>query len=195
MEEEIWKDIPEYEGCYQASNLGRIRSLDRLKEFKDGRKSFMIKGRIRTFNINKITGYVTLKLSKQGIRKVEYVHRLVASAFLGEKSNSKIVVDHINSVKHDNKLINLQIISQRENIIKGNRKKDKSSKYIGVYKTSDNTWRSSINLSNNPIKLGTFKNEKVAHEIYETALSNSHLFNGSHNEFKEAIIKLTIKYN
>ena len=71
LEKEIWKDIPNYEGLYQASNLGRIRSLPRQTNNQFGKKERILKPRISH------NGYYRVELWKQSIRKKYFVHRLV----------------------------------------------------------------------------------------------------------------------
>lgn len=99
MENEIWKDILGYEGLYQASNLGRIKSI---------RKNIILKPCLPN-------GYVQVRLSKNGIITNLYVHRLVWEAFNG-KIPEEMQVNHINEVKNDNRLINLNLMSRTENL-------------------------------------------------------------------------------
>lgn len=81
MSEEIWKDIPGYEGIYQASNLGQIRSLDR--------ETFTTNGQLRKYKSYIIQtwperhGHLALRLSKNGKTKTHKVHQLVLMAFVG----------------------------------------------------------------------------------------------------------------
>jgi len=98
------------------------------------------------------------------------IHKLVAMVFLSYKPNGfKIVVDHINSDKSDNKASNLQIITQRENCSKD--KKGYSSKYIGVSRHKKaNKWVSKIRISGKSKYLGLFNSEKVAAAVYQYEL-------------------------
>ena len=79
MYQEIWKDIPGYEGIYQASNFGRIRSLDRVVLNRNIQNH--VKGRVRVASPDQ-DGYLGLTLSKNGIHKSFHVHRLVAITFI-----------------------------------------------------------------------------------------------------------------
>lgn len=165
---EIWKDIPGYEGLYMVSNLGRVCSLDRQITHKNGR-TFNIKGILRKPVISN-AGYLQCSLSKRGEKiKMISVHKLVAIAFLSHipDGTNKVVVDHINHNKLDNKLENLQLISNRENSSKD--KIGYSSKYVGVRKFR-NKWRAHITTGNKRLHLGTFKTEYEAHLAYQQKL-------------------------
>lgn len=113
MEEE-WRDIEGYEGYYQVSNLGRVKSLDRIITYKDNRK-FLKKGNVMTQTKDK-EGYLTIGLSMNGKQKTFKVHRLVAMSFIpnGEKLPQ---VNHLNSLVYDNKVENLQWCSNKMNCI------------------------------------------------------------------------------
>src|SRR5690554_8016384 len=115
---EIWKDIKGYEGYYQVSNLGRVKGLERYVNHSNGGlrllKSKIIKQGVVA------NGYLGVSLSKEGVIKSKRVHTLVAISFLNHTPcNHKIVVDHINGNKKDNRLINLELVSMRENTNRG----------------------------------------------------------------------------
>lgn len=118
--QEIWKDIPDYEGIYQASNLGRIRSLE--KNTRNGISTFkhhemmILKPYLKQSNKNPRRKNVIITLSKNNIRKTYYVARLVASAFYGK---SDLTINHINGNPLDNRIENLEWCSLEENIRKG----------------------------------------------------------------------------
>lgn len=106
--EEIWKDVPNYEGRYQISNQGRLKSLGNNKQ----RKEKIIKAGI-------VKGYHSCVLCVKNKKKTFYIHQLVAMAFLNFKpSGHKYEVDHINNIKSDNRLDNLQILTHRDNTFK-----------------------------------------------------------------------------
>lgn len=102
--EEIWKDAVGYEGLYQVSNLGQVKSLNYKRTDKE---------RILKPVLTK--GYYSIGLCKNGKCKRSYVHKLVVEAFLGKISNG-LVVNHLNEIKSDNRLENLEICTQKENI-------------------------------------------------------------------------------
>lgn len=168
MKEEIWKDIPDYEGLYQVSNLGRVKSLP--KEWVSGNNSVRShKGKILKTHINK-QGYVDISLNKDSIRKTHKVHKLVAMAFLNhEKCGHILVIDHINDNRSDNRLENLQIVTQRFNAYKTQGKY--SSKYKGVsWCNIHKRFISTIYVNGKTIRLGYFKSEEEASEYYNNAL-------------------------
>lgn len=111
MEEEIWKDIEGYEGIYQVSSLGKIKSFrnNRYSVFKEKGKYKILKG---TKSKN---GYrlVTL-INKFGNANYRLVHRLVAQAFIPNPLNKRDV-DHINTIRSDNRASNLRWATRREN--------------------------------------------------------------------------------
>lgn len=162
MKAEIWKDIPNYEGHYQVSNLGNVRSLDRYvngKKYKTYKKGVVLKTRN-----NK--GYYDCVLCMNRKFKCYKVHQLVAMAFLNHKPcGHKLVVDHINNIKTDNRIENLQIITARENTTKD--RKNTSSKYIGVsWMKRNKRWRAEIKKT----YIGSFKTEIEANNACENKL-------------------------
>lgn len=160
LENEIWKDIYKYEGLYQVSNLGRIKSLKRSKVRND-----------RVLKMSLCSGgYYRVNLKGKGKGKSVRVHTLVAEHFLNHNYKiTKKVVDHINNNKLDNRVENLQIITQRENASKD--KKGYSSKYVGVHITRlKNRWRACITIDSKQIDLGSFINEYDAHLAYQKKL-------------------------
>lgn len=111
---EIWKDILGYEGLYQASNLGRIKSVDRTKIGKSGCEVIW-KGRIlHQYSNNGNNTYLKVRLSKDGVIKNHYVHRLVWEAFNG-KIPELMQVNHIDENCHNNLLSNLNLMTSKEN--------------------------------------------------------------------------------
>lgn len=110
--EEVWKDVDGYEGYYQVSNLGRVRSLERI--VKRGSNSLRIAGKIKVQRINS-NGYMRVFLNKEGVSKLALVHRLVAAAFV-ENPNSYGYVDHIDSDRLNNCASNLAWCTQGDNI-------------------------------------------------------------------------------
>jgi hypothetical protein len=102
--EEIWKDIEGYEGLYQVSNLGNVKRLA---------GKWVKKERLIKFKIDRY-GYPSYSLSKNKVLKSKTAHRLVAKAFVPNLLN-KPAVNHINGIKTDNKVENLEWCTNKEN--------------------------------------------------------------------------------
>ena len=113
MKEE-WKQIKDYEGVYEVSNCGRVRSVDRVCGKMPRGFDRNIKGKMMNPTDNG-HGYMVVHLKKNGTRKIAYVHRLVAEAFI-EKPDGCNVVDHIDYNRANNNVSNLQWCTQKENI-------------------------------------------------------------------------------
>ena len=146
--EEIWKDIEGYEGLYQISNLGRVKSLERTITVGLRRK-VRKKEKIMKFTIR--SGYYNLVLRKNGKRKSKQVHRLVADAFI-PKVEGKNIVNHINFNRKDNRAENLEWCTQAENVKHSiyNMKKRKKTTYSNTnekyisYRKTNKTYRITI---------------------------------------------------
>lgn len=108
-----WRDIPGYEGAYQATKTGRIRSLTRSVRCRSN-GTITRPGRelLQTVNLN---GYATVPLSVEGKSKICSVHRLVALTYLPNPEN-KPQVNHIDGNKLNNDVTNLEWVTQSENI-------------------------------------------------------------------------------
>ena len=109
---EEWRDIKGYEGLYQISNLGRIKSFDKVIAQKNNSTAIK-KGRILKPSTSH-SGYYQIVLSKQSIRKSYKVHRLIWLAFYGSIPEG-YEVNHINEIKTDNRLSNLNLMTHKEN--------------------------------------------------------------------------------
>ena len=110
--EEIWKDIEGYEGYYQVSNLGRVRSLDNYEKF--GKVTWKRKGKILKPRLNE-KGYALVNLSINSKTKNHRVHRLVWEAFNGPIPEG-FEINHINENKEDNRLENINLMTHKNNI-------------------------------------------------------------------------------
>lgn len=115
--EEIWEDVPKFEGYYQVSNLGNVRSVERTIKYKDGRTynypSKYLKQR------KDANGYLQVGFNVNGSFSNHRTHRLVAETFLTKPKIDLISVNHIDGVKINNKLDNLEWVTYSENTRKG----------------------------------------------------------------------------
>lgn len=109
---ECWRWIPGYEGWYQVSTRGRVRSVDRWVTYPDGSKRF-IKGRILKPELNK-KGYLYVYLCRDGKRCNFRVHRLVAETWISNPEN-KPQVNHLDEQKTNNDVFNLEWVTAKEN--------------------------------------------------------------------------------
>jgi len=155
---EIWKDVKGYEGHYQVSNLGRVKSI------KYGRERIMKFYKERD-------GYHILSLRKNGDRKTKQIHQLVAESFLNHTPNGNtMIVNHKNFKRDDNRLSNLEVITNRENTNKKHIKT--ASKFVGVtFKKATGKWQARIYINGESKYLGNFTEEEKAAKAYEKALS------------------------
>jgi hypothetical protein len=179
-ENEIWKDVPGYEGYYKVSNLGRVRGLDRVITCKSG-ASKLLKGKM--LNPTMSNGYKQVSLAMKGRRRTFKISQLVAMAFLGHKPDGfKLVVDHINGNRLDNRVENLRIVTNRANASTCFRANNGtfSSEYLGAHwHINSLKWNSSIYYEGIYVYLGSFDNEADASNAYQEALSK--IKNGSFN--------------
>lgn len=105
---EVWKDIEDYEGIYMVSNLGRVKSLDRVS-ISQKRKGEFHNGTILNVreNKNEYANIVLCNIKLEKRRRTRRIHRLVAKAFIPNPYN-KPQVNHINGIKYDNRVENLE---------------------------------------------------------------------------------------
>ena len=117
MEKEVFRDVLGYEGLYQVSNYGRVKSLERKNIFYCGLRKERLERptKEKILNYNKSNrGYLQVCLTKDGKSKTYTVHRLVAKAFLPNLKNKK-QVNHIDGNKENNSIDNLEWVTSSEN--------------------------------------------------------------------------------
>ena len=176
--EEIWKDVPDYEGLYQVSNLGRVRSLP--KQWTTGRGA-LLKHDGKILKTGRSGEYLKYNLYKEKVQKTFRAHQLVAMAFLDYKRRGmNMVIDHINDVKTDNRLENLQIVTQRYNTCKTQGKYSSNYKGVSAQRIQGKKgisfyYRSKININGKEKNLGSYKSEYEAHLAYQKALNEYNL--------------------
>lgn len=166
---EVWKTITGFEN-YEISSFGRVKSKERYRVGFKNTPTF-VKERFLKL-CSQTNGYFIVGLHKNNKVKTKTVHQLVAQEFLNHTPcGYKLVVNHINFDKKDNRVENLEIVTNREN---SNLKHLKStSKYTGVsWCKTCKKWVSSISINNKKKTLGRFINEYEAHLKYQEALKN-----------------------
>lgn len=168
--EEIWKDVTGYEGLYQVSNLGNVKSLSRKVCNITGCRT--TKTRLLKLGIDS-KGYYMCVLCRDKHRKTKNVHKLVAISFLNHIPNGyDLVIDHVNDNKLDNRVENLQIVTQRYNSHKT--QGSYSSKYKGVcWSKNAKKWKSAIVLNKKTIFLGYYTDEHEAYLAYQSKLKQT----------------------
>ena len=114
--EEIWKDIPGYEGKYQVSNMGNVKSLQRTINSSNQHETFTFQTQERILRSGKQDRMGHIAVVLHNPRKTYPVHQLVMLAFVGEPPPKKVVC-HNNGIPYDNRLENLRYDTQKENIL------------------------------------------------------------------------------
>jgi hypothetical protein len=109
----IWYSIPNYEGYYEINKVGQIRGIDRLVVTNKGLRN--ISSRYLKTRINN-DGYIDVRLSKDGKTTTTFIHKLIAETFIPNPYKKK-EVNHINGIKTDNRLENLEWVTHKENMI------------------------------------------------------------------------------
>ena len=164
MENEIWKDVKDYEGHYQISNLGNVKSMKKNKEL-------ILRKHVGT------SGYMIVVFCVNSKAKTLMIHRLVADAFIGDSNGRQ--VNHIDENKLNNNASNLEYVSGRENIQKYYSTRINKSKKLGAtYNKATKKWRSFIRVNGKQIYLGAFETELDASNMYlETVKKYDHAAN------------------
>jgi hypothetical protein len=156
--QETWKDIAGYDGKYQVSTFGRIKSERCFK----------------ALILNK-DGYYRVGLTHNGKTTNNLVHKLVWDTFSEQKSIPfKLMVDHVDNNKSNNHLSNLQLLPNRRNIAKFFQSEGKkTSRYTGVsFLKSNNKWQAQYKIKNKVHYIGSFDDEYEAHLAYEKAIKS-----------------------
>lgn len=168
---EVWKDIIGYEGLYQVSSLGRVRSKDRIVNAKVNQK-YLKKGRILK-QAKDSRGYLFVGLSVNAKQKLFRVHRLVAVAFVtNDDTLNKIEVNHKNRDITDNRKENLEWCTHRVNC---NHRYTKNigntrflSKYVGLaYDKRSDRWVARIRVKGKKKYVGSHKDEHECFKILQ----------------------------
>lgn len=164
---EVWREIPGWEGYYSVSSNGRVLSMERKCKTKFGERT--VPQKILSQVKWSLCGHVGVRLKKTGLKKHYKTHQLVAMAFMGhDPSKSNLIVDHVNNIPYDNRLLNLQLITIRDNTAKSAKVPGKTtSKYTGVsWDKKSNKWKSQAVLNGKKYHLGFHDSEVLAYIAY-----------------------------
>ena len=179
MEKEIWKQVTGFENYY-ISNLGNVKSVK--------------KGSSKILKLGSATnGYKQITLCNNGVRKLFKIHHLVAFEFLNHKPYhiSKLVINHINNDRTDNRLSNLELVTHRDN----NNKRSKNyidkytSKYAGVsFCNARKKFKAGIKIGDKSVHLGYYESELEGHKVYLKAVEIINEYNGNSLEFRDKLV-------
>lgn len=179
---EVWKPVNGYEWYYEVSNLGRIRSLDRITVFKDGRTRKFY-GKILEANTVNNSGYATISLHENGKSKTILIHRIVAEAFIDNPLECK-EINHIDQDKLNNSVDNLEWCTHKENVNHGDEIERGAKKQRKIFVQKD--------MSGNVVKVWSgFK--KMQREtgfqrksVYDCCIGKRDSYKGFRWEYSEA---------
>ena len=159
---EIWKDVIDYEGIYQISNLGNLKNIKTNKIISKTKNG---------------SGYLLVGLIKNSKIKTFRFHRLLAIHFIPNPLNL-LCVNHIDSNKLNYSLNNLEWVTHRENVSHAALKKRKTSKYPGIsWSKTINKWYAQIQINKKTINIGNFLSEDEAYTAYKQYLINNNIIN------------------
>lgn len=166
---EIWKDIQGYEGSYQVSNNQRIKSLPR-KIIRTNGSPFTVRELILKKRLN-FYGYHEVTIWSLGKKKNHRVHRLMMTAF---KGFSTLQVNHINGIKTDNSLPNLEYVTCLENINHAVTVLQGKKKYGVTFNSVNKCWTSEIYYNKQRKYIGSFKCKEEAYQSFHDKYSEIH---------------------
>lgn len=113
---EIWKPVVGYEGRYEVSNIGRVRSIERIVQGGRTPTAFRtVPAKIRALSVN-ADGHLRVTLHKESQRKIFFVHSLVLAAFVGPRPDRDSEIRHLNGNPADNRVENLAYGTHAENV-------------------------------------------------------------------------------
>lgn len=179
---EEWRDVPDFEGFYKVSNYGLVRVLSRVIKgrTRNGLDTVKIAPEKVLTKVIDETGYVTVCLLSDKFKKTRRVHVFQGMAFL-QQNTDKPKINHKNSIKDDNFILNFEYTTQRENACHSliNRLSvDGNTHLIGVSKhRKTGKFMSRIEINGRAKYLGLFPTEIDASNAYKEALLNNGLQN------------------
>lgn len=171
-----WRSITGFEN-YEINRLGEVRSIDRIEHNIYGTTSTHYQRHRSQCLLKPIVKdgmYVVYSFSKRDKLFQRYAHRLVAETFIGPIPKGK-VVNHKDGNRLNNSVDNLEIVSQRDNVLHCKRKGKKSSQYPGVYFTQGKFVAMARVPGGNKKYLGRFITEEEAYQQYKNYVSSQNL--------------------
>lgn len=173
MKKEIWKDVFGYEGLYQISNFGNLKSMDKIA-INPRYGNQKLNGKTISTHKNKKTGYISCKIYKGSGAKTVKIHRLVAQSFIPNPYN-KPQVNHKNGVKSDNNVKNLEWVTARENQIHAYKIGLKRKLMLGVMGYDNNCSKQVLQYSKDGKFIREFGSQLEANRetgVYNTNISS-----------------------
>ena len=170
MSKEIWKDVVGYEGIYEVSSVGRIRSVDRFVIEKSGREKFIHGVLLRQANNR---GYKVVCLFRSSKGRMALVHKILATAFIQNTSNLPYI-DHIDRNRANNTVANLRYTTRGGNTVNSSKikytNKELTSNFKGVSLRKNGKWNVNVGgvyrgLFNTEVEAATHYN-LVAKQLY-----------------------------
>ena len=131
LDGEEWRDVEGYEGLYQVSNMGRVKGLEREYKSNNGKGTEYI-GKTKTRILKQgltTDGYPQVALCRNSTCKYVKVHKLVAKAFIPNTEN-KPTIDHISTVRHDNRVCNLRYFTWKEQMTENKITRERHRKIV-----------------------------------------------------------------
>ena len=167
--EELWLPIEGYEDYYEVSNMGRVKRLFKFRKYRDYNE------KILKFKSSD-SGYLSIGLTKNGIKTFFLIHRLVAQAFL-DKPDTKKSVNHIDGDKSNNKVCNLEWVSNRENSCHYYSNFNTGTP-VGVYKLKKyNRYLAHAHIDGKKVFLGYHDSKDDAYEARVNYLKSKNIIN------------------
>lgn len=159
----IWKPVKDFEGLYEVSSCGLVKSLSRKSVNKGSYSGHVnIKERILKQTTNRL-GYKVLTLFKDGTRNFKIVHRMVAEAFV-DNPKKYLEVNHKDLNKSNNDYKNLEWCNRQYNVNHFYKSKSKTSKYKGVsFQKDRKQWLAFVDINKKRTNIGRFDTEIQAH--------------------------------
>ena len=164
---EVYKQIPNFNGLYEVSNLGNVRRTGRQTITKTGAVVNYFPKDVK-ISLNNSGYYICYLTDRKGRSKTYSIQKLVYMTFKGEIPEG-YHVDHIDEIKTNNHVENLQLLTIYDNVIKAKKNMKSSSKYTGVSKTRSGNWQATIYRKGVRKHLGTFESEAEAGQAYMDA--------------------------